>query len=165
MPLHRFTHAARNARRRRCAHRLADERGQAAVELVLVLPVLLVILIGIFDFGRALNYWNDANQIAGEGARFAAVNKVPTGYVSLKTYLKDQAMPELKGGGRADPVLVCITTPGGATVGAPVRVTLTSKLSLVPFLSDVLDVGQVSIKGDAYMRLEAVPSTIDTGCA
>ena len=136
------------------------------VELALVLPVLLVILLGILDFGRALNYWNDANQIAGEGARYAAVNRIPAGSATLKGYLADQAMPELRDGSdNVDAVQVCITTPGGATVGSPVHVSLTSRLSLIPFLGDKLGVGSVAIKGDATMRLEQTPTTIDTGCS
>jgi hypothetical protein len=144
----------------------AEQDGQAAVELALVLPVLLVILLGVLDFGRALNYWNDTNQIAAEGARFAAVNKVPAGSPTLKAYLKGQAMPELRNGsGNVDAVRVCIDLPAGSVVGNPVHVSLTSKLSLIPFLGDAIGVGTVNIKGDATMRLEAVPSSIDTGCA
>jgi Flp pilus assembly protein TadG len=57
--------------------RLAADRGVAMVEMALVLPLLLVLLMGMLDFGRAINYWNDVNHIAGEGARFAAVNNNP----------------------------------------------------------------------------------------
>ena len=47
------------------------------VEMALVMPILLFLALGIVDFGRAMNYWNDVNQIAADGARFAAVNKNP----------------------------------------------------------------------------------------
>ena len=47
------------------------------VEMALVMPILIVLAVGIVDFGRAMNYWNDVNQIAADGARFAAVNKNP----------------------------------------------------------------------------------------
>ena len=47
------------------------------VEMALVMPILLFLALGIVDFGRAINYWNDVNQIAADGARFAAVNKNP----------------------------------------------------------------------------------------
>ena len=47
------------------------------IEMALVLPILLMILLGILDFGRALNYWNDVNQIAADGARYASVNRNP----------------------------------------------------------------------------------------
>jgi Flp pilus assembly protein TadG len=57
---------------------LAREDGQAVVELALVLPILLVVLLGIFDFGRAVNYWNDENHLAEVGARYAAVGVLPS---------------------------------------------------------------------------------------
>jgi Flp pilus assembly protein TadG len=44
------------------------ERGQAAVEFALVLPFLLVMLVGIIEFGRA---WNE-HQVITEAARAAA---------------------------------------------------------------------------------------------
>ena len=47
------------------------------IEMALVLPILLFLALGIVDFGRAINYWNDVNQIAADGARFAAVDKNP----------------------------------------------------------------------------------------
>jgi hypothetical protein len=152
-------------RRRRSAP-LAREDGQATVELAFVLPVLLVILLGLLDFGRALNYWNDANQLAGEGARYAAVNRIPAGSATLKGYLAGQAMPELRNGStNVQPVQVCIELPAGASVGSPVHVSLQSRLSLIPFLGDKLGIGSVAIKGDATNRLEQVPTSIDTGCS
>ena len=47
------------------------------VEMALIMPILLVIVLGIVDFGKGMNYWNDANQLAADAARFAAVNKNP----------------------------------------------------------------------------------------
>ena len=47
------------------------------VELAIALPVLLIVLLGIVEFGRALVYWNDTTQIASVGARWAIVNEWP----------------------------------------------------------------------------------------
>ena len=76
------------------------------VELALVLPILVVLAVGIVDFGRAMNYWNDVNQIAADGARFAAVNRNPgddpsTASVDMdfREWLRSQAITsELKDG-------------------------------------------------------------------
>jgi Flp pilus assembly protein TadG len=56
---------------------LTGESGAVLVEFVLVLPLLLVLLFGMLDFGKAFNYWIDETHLANEGARFAAVNKNP----------------------------------------------------------------------------------------
>ena len=54
-----------------------EERGVALVEFALVAPILLVILLGILDFGKAFNYWIDQTQLASAGARWAVVDAAP----------------------------------------------------------------------------------------
>ena len=49
------------------------DHGAAAVEMALVLPLLLVLLFGIIDFGRALNAQITLTEAAREGARAAAL--------------------------------------------------------------------------------------------
>jgi hypothetical protein len=53
--------------------RPGEDQGSAAVEFVLVLPVLLLILFSIVDFGRLLNAKMVLSQAAHEGARAAAI--------------------------------------------------------------------------------------------
>ena len=43
------------------------ERGAALVEFALVLPILAVMLFGMIEFGRAINYWIDATHLAQRG--------------------------------------------------------------------------------------------------
>jgi Flp pilus assembly protein TadG len=50
-----------------------SERGAVAVELAILLPVLLVILLGIVEFGRVFNAQISLTQAAREGARVMAV--------------------------------------------------------------------------------------------
>lgn len=47
-------------------------RGQAIVEMALVLPIFLIVFIGIFDFGRGLHCWSSLNYQCVETARFAS---------------------------------------------------------------------------------------------
>jgi len=49
------------------------QTGAAAVELALVLPILLLLLFGIVDFGRAYNAKISLTQAAREGARARAL--------------------------------------------------------------------------------------------
>jgi Flp pilus assembly protein TadG len=49
------------------------DRGATAVEFALLLPLLLLIVFGIIDFGRALNAQITLTQAAREGARLAAL--------------------------------------------------------------------------------------------
>ena len=58
--------------------RLRD-RGAAAVEFALVLPLLLTLLFGIIEFGWAYAQMLDVRHGAREGARLVAVNDFPAG--------------------------------------------------------------------------------------
>jgi Flp pilus assembly protein TadG len=49
------------------------DRGAAAVEFALVVPVLLMVVFGIIDFGRMLNAQLQVSEAAREGARAASV--------------------------------------------------------------------------------------------
>ncbi|MGC8786696.1 MAG: TadE/TadG family type IV pilus assembly protein [Anaerolineae bacterium] len=53
---------------RRIKHR--RERGDSLVELALILPVLLLILMSILDFGRAVYAYHVVANCAREGARY-----------------------------------------------------------------------------------------------
>lgn len=50
-----------------------NKKGQALVELAILLPILLLILMGIFEFGRVFNAYLIINHASREGARVAAV--------------------------------------------------------------------------------------------
>jgi Flp pilus assembly protein TadG len=53
--------------------RLCGQRGQALIETALTLPIVLVISISIFEFGRALQVWQLLTNAAREGARVAVL--------------------------------------------------------------------------------------------
>jgi Flp pilus assembly protein TadG len=59
------------------ACRLRDDRGAAAVEFALVLPVLLLLVFGIIDAGRMLNMQLALTQAAREGVRVVALGGTP----------------------------------------------------------------------------------------
>jgi Flp pilus assembly protein TadG len=71
-------------RQRRASRKTARDRGAAAVEFALLLPVLLLILFMIIDAGRALNAQITLTQAAREGARLAALGQ-PTSTVVSST--------------------------------------------------------------------------------
>lgn len=50
-----------------------NNKGQTIVETALVLPILLLLVLGIFEFGRAMYIKNALNNAARAGARAAAV--------------------------------------------------------------------------------------------
>lgn len=148
---------------------VSDERGTALVEFALVLPLLLVLLFGMLDFGKAFNYWIDGTHLSAEGARWAVVNKNP-GSGTLQEYIQQQAdTDELRNGGTASvgtPLQVCISFPNGtADVGDPVHVNASFTYNWLPFLGTQIGVTQTTVSASATMRLEAVPTNYGAGCS
>ena len=63
---------------------LRREDGVAMTEFALVLPVFLLLVAGILSFGRVFFYWIQANHLANETARWAAVDRNPYAPTTLK---------------------------------------------------------------------------------
>ncbi len=53
-------------------------RGQGLVEFALVIPMFLLLLMALFDLGRAVFIYNSITNAAREGARLAIVNQDST---------------------------------------------------------------------------------------
>lgn len=66
--------------------KLKKEDGQAVVELALILPILIMILCGIIDFGWIFTNQNIIDNASREGARYAIVHS--TDAAAIKTYTK-----------------------------------------------------------------------------
>ena len=154
------------------SHVTSNESGQALPEFVLVLPLLLVLLFGMLDFGKAFNYWIDTTQITSEGARYAAVNRKPDPLdgLSLQQQLRGQGnTAELRNGDTdsvATPAEVCVEFPNGTSnPGDPVRVRMTFTYHWLPFLGSQLgDLADTTVTSTATMRLEAPPTNYTAGC-
>ena len=104
--------------------KLRSESGASAVEFALLLPVLMMILFGIIEFGLALHRQAILTNASREGARLGIVQSIPaitTAAVNAKidTYLTAAGIT---------PGSVTRNSPfpgvGGVT-GTPVTVTLT----------------------------------------
>jgi Flp pilus assembly protein TadG len=65
------------------------ERGQAIVELALTLPLLLLIVLGVFDFGLMFQRFEVVTNAAREGARIAVLQDYTAaqGEAHAATYL------------------------------------------------------------------------------
>lgn len=152
----------------RLLSRLRGESGQSLVEFAFAVPLLLLVVLALVDFGRAVNYWLDATHVASEGARLAAVNGSRFDCTTLATRIKDETYGELLtgssgGAGVQSPATVTISFPQGGTpqVGDPVKVTVSAVYGYVPggFIP-----GSFDIVGSSTMRLEqAPPSTFPAG--
>jgi Flp pilus assembly protein TadG len=141
-----------------------DQRGTAVVEFALIAPLLFMILFGIIDFGRALNYYNQLTQLAGQGARAAAVSNNPNGTAasstSIQTAIKNSAT-----GGLGNGISVCITnTPSAPKVGQAVTFRTQYSFTFLPFIGALVSSPTITLSATQSERQEANP-TYSVGCA
>ncbi|MGO4804124.1 TadE family protein [Arthrobacter sp. 2MCAF15] len=98
------------------------ERGAVAVEFALLAPVLIMLLLGIMEFGRAYNAQISLSSAAREGVRVMAIGNDTT---AARTAAKNAATA-------LQPVLTdadITISPTPCTSGAQVTVKITYSLS------------------------------------
>ncbi len=61
-----------------------NERGTALLEAAMTLPILLLIAVGIFEFGRAYQTWQVLTNAAREGARVSVLPNATSGGVEAR---------------------------------------------------------------------------------
>jgi len=143
--------------------RLRQERGQALAEFAVVVPVLMLIIVGIFTFGRYENYSSQETQLAAEAARWAAVNSNPAGTGSLQAYVQQQTTGGLQSVSSdvTSAAAVYLYYPTDATcstagaIGCEVRACVTATVALLPMLGSVTS---ATIAQTATMRIEQAAS-------
>ena len=96
--------------------RPADDRGAAAAEMALIMPILLLLVFGIIDFGRMLNAQITLTQAAREGARSQALGIAPDARVRAAASNLDNL--------KIDPGPACVTD-SPSTANATVTVSHT----------------------------------------
>lgn len=99
-----------------------SERGAAAVEFALLVPILIMILLGIMEFGRAYNVQASLTNAAREGARSMAINNDQTSAEDVAIKAAAQLNPKLLNTDIAFSATSC-------TVGSQMTVTISYELT------------------------------------
>jgi hypothetical protein len=131
---------------------LRDDKGQGVIEFALVLPILAALVFALFALGKVVYYYIDYVHLANEGARFAAVNRLPGGGTSMSGYL----CPALGTDSALDRATITVSYPDGMLTGSRVQVGITSTYHLIPWIGDF------PLRAGATMRMEQ-PTTGLTG--
>lgn len=139
----------------------SQEKGQSLVELAISLPVILLILLGTFDFGMALFSYSILRDAAQEGALYASFNP------GNKTQIENRArniLPRQEGEvfsspvdlRNTDTVSVEISTKGRACQGVTkgvanyVEVRVSFEYPIVmPFTGDIVGSDTIKLTGSA----------------
>ena len=73
-----------------------NERGAALIETAITIPIILLISVGIFEFGRAYQTWQVLTNAAREGARVAILTDKTDADVqsTVQNYMKSGGLPK-----------------------------------------------------------------------
>ncbi len=125
---------------------IKSEKGASAVEFALILPILIMLVFGIFQFGIAYNNYITITHAAREGARRAAVDLDISNLSPLKQIIIDRAYPIPLTEADID-----IRTPEGIKIGDPVEVEITYNITIeIPLVGS----WNIPLTSLAVMRLE-----------
>lgn len=107
-----------------------SEAGQSVVEFALVLPILLLVLLGIIDFGRVLSTGYVVSHAARDAARYASVGASdPT--ISQVVASETSSVP--------GNVTWAVSPPNGAVSGQAIEVTVSAPVQIFdPVLAAIL---------------------------
>lgn len=112
------------------------EDGAAAVEFALILPLLILLVFGIVEFGRGYNAKVTLTHAVREGARALAIGD------------GDPVAVTKNAGGMLDPALMTVTAPA-CTAGGDATVTATYPFSYtIPLFGE----GTITLTSEGVMR-------------
>jgi Flp pilus assembly protein TadG len=135
--------------------RLRNERGAALLETAVTLPLILLVSVAIFEFGRAYQVQQVLTNAAREGARVAVLPDYTDDQVKtvVRTYLTDGGLTSV------DPTIVRNVAVGPATAS---RVTITYPFNFIVLNpvarlvtgTSTLGAGVLTMQAAALMRNE-----------
>jgi Flp pilus assembly protein TadG len=115
-----------------------DERGAVAVEFALLVPLMVVILFAIIEFGIALTHTLAYASGAREGARYAAVHCRPEATTCTDTLIQDRIVASMPAGYPVTFTSFSAAPDCGTSPGVIVTVTWEQGVPIdVPFLPDL----------------------------
>jgi Flp pilus assembly protein TadG len=137
--------------------RICREDGAAAIEFALVLPLLLILVFGIIDFGRLLFTANTLTSAVREGARFASVQEVLS-EGDVRSHMAPYLSVALGGSPVDQNTIVLSDAVDAAGVhNVTVRITEYTFTAITPF-ANLVGMGSVTLSPEATFRWERAPA-------
>jgi len=126
---------------------LKNEKGQAMVEFALILPVLLLLVMGIAEFGMMFNAYLSVQNATREGARI--------GVVGASNEEMEERILNTSPSLNKERIVITIEPGDNARAsGETLRVLVNYDYKMaVPFIS-ILFGGSVNLSGESSMRIE-----------
>lgn len=137
-----------------------SDNAAALVEFAIVLPILLLFVFGIVDFGRALYTANNLTSAVREGARLASTQISPDPTIGASTAAVQTAVKAyvVAFGGGGGPPTVSETFSGAP----PAMQSITVQIVNYPFtpitpIAGLIGLGTIRMSPSATFRWEGAP--------
>ena len=125
---------------------LKKKRGQAIVEFALILPVFILILLGIMEFGLVFHQYLVVTAASREGARVAALGGTDA---ETRTIVNSSAASINTG------QLTTTITPTNRVKGQTVSVQVTNPVTIrAPLIAQAFPQNPFPVTGTTIMRVE-----------
>lgn len=120
-------------------------RGQSVVEFALVLPILVMIVMGIVEFGRIFMVQQIVTNASREGARTAVLPSSTSDDVQT-TVTNYMSSGGLTGTTNVQMTNVGVTVPSGSATSVTVNYTLSILTgSIIPGLGDSINISHTTV--------------------
>jgi Flp pilus assembly protein TadG len=127
--------------------RIRSEKGQSLVEVAIAMPMLILILAGILDLGRAYFTYVALTDAAAEGAAYAAINPSQT------IQIVERAVDSSNGLVTLEPAMITVQSPS-LTAGSPITVSVAYDYDiLTPIIQTFVPEGRIKMRSSVVQSI------------
>ena len=152
--------------------RYRTQLGQSAVEVALVIPIFLLLVFGVMDFGRLLFVMENVQQAVNLGARYASTGNHQSGtdpktgqpytrVASIDNDILNLASVSTSMGATISTISITSVLGGSGSAGGPQDIETVSVTTVVPLMTPVISRffsnGQFSFTASATIKNEPFP--------
>jgi Flp pilus assembly protein TadG len=121
-----------------------EERGQDLAEYALILPIFLLVIMSIFDMGRAVYYYSALQNSVREGARYGII--YPEDITGIETVVRQKAV-----GLDVNDLAIITSYPSDDTI--QVRATFQFQI-VTPIIGALFGTNELTFSGQSTMHVE-----------
>jgi Flp pilus assembly protein TadG len=135
-------------------NRIRNQRGAALLETAITLPIILLVCVSIFEFGRAYQTWQVLTNAAREGARIAVLAESTDGMVTevVRNYMESGQLPQFA----TATVNVERTVPFGTNTASRITVTYPFDFIVLNPVVRLINASSTTGEGTTMMQSSAL---------
>jgi Flp pilus assembly protein TadG len=135
-------------------NRIKNQRGAALIETAITIPLILLVCVSIFEFGRAYQTWQVLTNAAREGARVAILAESDDAKVIevVRDYLEAGQLPKFDSAS----VNVERTVPFGSNTASRITVTYPFDFTVLNPVIKMVKASATAGEGTTMMQSSAL---------